>query len=76
MAMKILDLLGGSGMFVAFFAMDFAEHSILMGHDGPRHLNPTRGRPRLMHLAAHHGKSSHGAGIAFDLQEGPGCCAT
>ena len=71
MAMKILDLLGGGGMFVEFFAMDFNENSILMGHDGPANINVAAGRPRLMHLDTHHGKSGHGLGIDFDMQQGP-----
>ena len=30
-----------------------------------------KGRPRLTHLEVHHGKSGHGLGIDFDMQEGP-----
>jgi len=71
MAMKILDLLGGGGMFVEFFSMDFDEDFILMGHDGPSNINVAQGRPRLTHLDVHHGKSGHGLGIDFDMQEGP-----
>ncbi len=71
MAMKILDLLGGGGMFVEFFAMDFDENSLLMGHDGPSNIKVAQGKPRLMHLDTHHGKSGHGLGIDFDMQEGP-----
>ena len=71
MAMKILDLLGGGGMFVEFFAMDFDEDFILMGHDGPSNVSMANGRPRLMHLDVHHGKSGHGLGIDFNMKEGP-----
>ncbi len=71
MAMKILDLLGGGGMFVEFFAMDFDENSILMGHDGPSNISMAKGAPRLMHLDVHHGKSGHGLGIDFNMPEGP-----
>lgn len=71
MAMKILDLLGGGGMFVEFFAMDLNENSILMGHDGPSNISVAQGAPRLMHLDTHHGKSGHGLGIDFDMPEGP-----
>jgi L-arabinose isomerase len=71
MAMKILDLLGGGGMFVEFFAMDFDKEFFLMGHDGPSNVNMAKGRPRLMHLDVHHGKSGHGLGIDFAMQEGP-----
>ncbi len=71
MAMKILDLLGGGGMFVEFFSMDFDENFILMGHDGPSNINVCEGRPRLQHLGVHHGKSGHGLGIDFEVKKGP-----
>ena len=47
MALKILDLLGGGGMFVEYFAMDFDKNFFLMGHDGPSNVNMAKGRPRL-----------------------------
>ena len=71
MAMKILDLLGGGGMFVEFFSMDFDEDFLLLGHDGPSNVRLANGRPRLTHLEIHHGKSGHGLGIDFDMREGP-----
>jgi L-arabinose isomerase len=71
MACKILDLLGGGGMFVEFFALDFTENFLLMGHDGPSNINVAQGRPRLTHLEVHHGKSGHGLGIDFDMRQGP-----
>lgn len=71
MAMKILDLMGGGGMFLEFFSMDFDENFILMGHDGPGNINVADGRARLQHLEVHHGKSGHGLGIDFDVREGP-----
>jgi L-arabinose isomerase len=71
MAMKILDLLGAGGMFIEIFAMDFEDNFLLMGHDGPSNINMAQGRPRLTHLDVHHGKSGHGLGIDFDMQQGP-----
>jgi len=71
MAMKILDLLGAGGMFVEFFAMDFDDDILLMGHDGPSNINMSEGRPRLQHLKVHHGKTGHGLGIDFDVPKGP-----
>lgn len=71
MAMKILDLLGGGGMFVEFFAIDFKDNFLLMGHDGPTNISLANGKPRLTHLDTQHGKSGHGLGIDFDMQEGP-----
>lgn len=71
MAMKIMDLLGGGGMFVEFFSMDFDENFLLMGHDGPSNINVAEGKPKLQHLEVHHGKSGHGLGIDFKMQVGP-----
>lgn len=70
MAMKILDLLGAGGMFVEFFAMDFDEDFLLMGHDGPGNINMSEGKPRLQHLEVQHGKTGHGLGIDFDVPKG------
>ena len=71
MAMKILDLLGGGGMFVEFFAIDYDEDFILMGHDGPGNINMKEGKAKLQHLDVHHGKTGHGLGIDFDVIKGP-----
>ena len=71
MAMKIMDLLGAGGMFVEFFAIDYDENFILMGHDGPSNINMSEGRPSLQHLEVHHGKTGHGLGIDFEVIKGP-----
>lgn len=71
MAMKVMDLLGAGGMFLEFFAMDFDEQFILMGHDGPSNTAVAEGKPRLQHLSVHHGKSGHGLGIDFEVKRGP-----
>lgn len=71
MAMKILDLLGGGGMFVEFFSCDFKEDFIMMGHDGPSNVNVARDKPVLQNLTIHHGKTGEGLGIDFHMMEGP-----
>lgn len=71
MAMKLLDLLGGGGMFVEFFAMDFDDGFLLMGHDGPGNVALAEGRPVLQHLDQHHGKTGSGLGIDFRMRTGP-----
>jgi L-arabinose isomerase len=71
MAMKIFDLMGAAGMFVEFFAFDLRQEFLLLGHDGPANINMAEGRPRLQHLAVHHGKTGHGLGIDFQVGSGP-----
>lgn len=71
MAMKVFDLLGAGGMFVEFFAINFDDEHLLVGHDGPSNINMAEGRPKLQHLAVHHGKTGHGLGIDFQMKLGP-----
>ncbi len=70
MAMKILDMLGGGGMFVEFFSSDFNENFIMMGHDGPSNINVAQDKPILQNLTVHHGKTGEGLGIDFHMKEG------
>jgi L-arabinose isomerase len=70
MAMKILDLLGGGGMFLEFFSVDYDEDFLLMGHDGPSNVNIAEGKPKLKFLPVHHGKTGQGLGIDFNLKSG------
>ena len=70
MAMKLLDLLGGGGMFLEFFSCDYDENFILVGHDGPSNITVAGDRPKLKHLSVHHGKTGEGIGIDFHVKEG------
>ena len=38
LAMLMMDRLGAGGSFTEFYAMDFSENFVLMGHDGPGHI--------------------------------------
>ncbi len=70
-AMMIMDRLDIGGSFAEFHPVDFAEGFILVGHDGPHHLNVADGRPRLRSLTKYHGKPGAGASVEFKLKEGP-----
>jgi L-arabinose isomerase len=70
-AMKAMDILGAGGSFTEFYAMDFAEDFILMGHDGPFHLRIAEGKPVLRGLGLYHGKRGDGVSVEARVQEGP-----
>jgi L-arabinose isomerase len=70
-AMKIMDLLGAGGSFTEFYALDFREGFVLMGHDGPFHLRIAEGRPLLRGLALYHGKRGYGVGVEASVRKGP-----
>ncbi len=71
MAMLILDRLGAGGSYTEFYAMDFDEEFILMGHDGPGHIAISAGRPVLRGLGIFHGKRGFGLSVEFNVKTGP-----
>jgi L-arabinose isomerase len=79
-AMKIMDVLGTGGSFTEFYAMDFAESFVLMGHDGPGHIAISDRKPILRGLGLYHGKAGSGVSVEFNVQTGPvtilGCTQT
>lgn len=70
-AMKIMDTLGAGGSFTEFYAMDFNEGFILMGHDGPGHVAISDRKPLLRELELYHGKAGFGVSVEFSVRNGP-----
>ena len=79
-AMKVMDALGAGGSYTEFYAMDFAESFVLMGHDGPGHIAISDRKPLLRGLGLYHGKSGYGISVEFNVKLGPvtifGCTQT
>jgi L-arabinose isomerase len=71
LAMLIMDRLEIGGSFAEFHPMDFNTGSIMVGHDGPHHLNIADRKPVLRSLSKYHGKPGSGAGVEFKIREGP-----
>jgi L-arabinose isomerase len=70
-AMLIEDRLDIGGSFAEFHPVDFHEGFVLVGHDGPHHLNIAEGKPVLRSLLKYHGKPGSGASVEFKIREGP-----
>jgi L-arabinose isomerase len=69
--MLLLDRLGAGGSYTEFYALDFEEGFVLMGHDGPGHLAIAEGRPVARALKLYHGKAGAGLSIEMKVQLGP-----
>jgi L-arabinose isomerase len=69
--MLLLDRLGCGGSYTEFYALDFDDGFILMGHDGPGHLAIADGRPVARALKLYHGKSGAGLSIEMKVRLGP-----
>ena len=80
LAQLILDRLGAGGSYTEYYALDFDEDFVLMGHDGPGHVAIAQEQPTLRALQLYHGKSGAGLSVEFKVRYGPvtivGCTQT
>jgi len=70
-AMKIMDTLGVGGSFTEYYALDFNDDIVLMGHDGPGHIAIAQGKTKVRPLQVYHGKVGCGLSVEMCVKHGP-----
>jgi len=70
-AMKVLDSFGAGGSFTEYYAADFDDDILLMGHDGPGHIVIAQGKTKVRPLKIYHGKVGRGLSVEMSVKHGP-----
>ncbi len=71
LAMKIMDSFGAGGSFTEYYALDYDDDIVLMGHDGPGHIGIAQGKTKVRPLEVYHGKVGRGLSVEMSVKHGP-----
>jgi L-arabinose isomerase len=71
LAMKMMDVIGAGGSFTEYYAMDFHDDVVLMGHDGPGHIAIAASKTKVRPLGVYHGKVGRGLSVEMSVKHGP-----
>ena len=69
-AMKIMDSFGVGGSFTEYYALDFTDDIVIMGHDGPGHLAIAEGKMKVKPMQVYHGKVGNGLSVEMSVKHG------
>ena len=70
-AMKIMDSFAAGGSFTEYYAVDYTDDVVLMGHDGPGHIGIAQGKTKVRPLKVYHGKVGRGLSVEMSVRRGP-----
>jgi L-arabinose isomerase len=70
-AMKIMDSFAAGGSFTEYYAADFDDDILLMGHDGPGHIAIADNKTKVRPLEVYHGKVGRGLSVEMSVKHRP-----